>query len=241
MFNNNYMMENYHKNSLLGQLEENGIDLQSNTEGEYLPFGTLTGNIENSPFNTNKYQSDPVEIEQKIVKKRLNELDFNLFQEGNFININDNELSKDEKIQKIKKLIKKIDEKLYMLEDSEDKILIEKLNNEKSALNDALLLIEGKNKEIFTIQNEKVKEIADKIHIKDKIEKIENLFFKVFPLLKKSFLVKKALNKLVMLNESAKNLSSKQIPYGESEGTYNDFITYLSCANVIHAKLTKKM
>ena len=241
MFNNNYMMEKYHKNSLLGQLEENGIDLQNNTEGEYLPFGILTGNIENSPFNTNKYQNDPVEIEQKIVKKRLNELDFNLFQEGNFININDNELSKDEKIQKIKKLIKKIDEKLYMLEDSEDKILIEKLNNEKSALNDALLLIEGKNKEIFTIQNEKVKEIADKIHIKDKIEKIENLFFKVFPLLKKSFLVKKALNKLVMLNESAKNISSKQIPYGESEGTYNDFITYLSCANVIHAKLTKKM
>ena len=54
-------------------------------------------------------------------------------------------------------------------------------------------------------------------------------------------MVRHALNKLVMLNESAKELMTKKIPYGESEIRYNDFTAYLSCANVIHAKLTKKM
>ena len=34
---------------------------------------------------------------------------------------------------------------------------------------------------------------------------------------------------------------AKKIPYGEQELRYNDFTAYLSCANVIHAKLTKKM
>ena len=33
----------------------------------------------------------------------------------------------------------------------------------------------------------------------------------------------------------------EKIPYGESELRYSDFIAYLSCANVIHAKLTKKI
>ncbi len=236
------MVDKYTKNSLLGQLKKNGFELKGSTNGEYLPFGILTGNIENSPFAENQKQEDPIKKEQKIVKKRLNDFDFNIFQESNFLDIDDIELSKEEKISKIKKLIKKIDEKIFMLEDFEDRLLIEKLENEKQALLSTLsLLDENYVDENALSKNVQIKEIAQKIHIKDKIEKIEKIIFKICPALRKSFLVKKALNKLVMLNEVAKNLSSKQIPYGESEGRYNDFIAYLSCANVIHAKLTKKM
>lgn len=222
------MVEKYPKNSLLGQLEENGFYSNNSKNGELLPFGTLTSSVENSPFKEDNLKTDPVKIEKRIVKNRLNELDCNLFQEGNFIDIQDLDLSKEEKIKKIKNLIDKINEKLYMLEGSDDIVLIEKLKNEKSMLLNALMLLD--NKEFNGTSKDD-----------EKINGAEKIFFKIFPVLKKNYLVKKALSKLTMLNESAKKASISQIPYGESEGRYNDFVTYLSLANVIQAKLTKKM
>ncbi len=238
------MMDNYAKKSLLGQLEQSGILSNGQNAPEVLPFGMLTGNMtEPSPFIEN-----PIENKTKqntnIVQKRLNDLDLNIFQEGNFINIADEELTSNEKIKKIKSLIKKTDKKIYMLEDSDDKILKEKLLNEKEALTETLNLLEeglqNPNSIIFR-ENQNLRELAKKIKIEEKIKKMENFIFKFCPILYKSFLVRHALNKLVMLNENTKELMQKKIPYGESEIRYNDFIAYLSCANVIHAKLTKKM
>lgn len=239
------MADGYSKNSLLGQLEQKGILNEDSKNGEYLPFGILTGSSDMSPFNMPFEEKEEQKAEPKIIKKRLNDLDFNIFQEGSFLDIKDSELSPEEKIKKIKGMIKKTDEKIYMLEDSDDDIILKKLRDEREALFDALSILNGENSaspvsELIS-KNEAVKEIAGKMHLKDKIRKFEKIVFKFCPLLHKSFLVRKALNKLVMLNESAKNLCSKQIPYGESEGRYNDFIAYLSCANVIHAKLTKKI
>lgn len=229
------MMEKYSKNSLLGQLEKNGIVKNSNDGADYLPFGILTGNMEHSPFEGDKNSTDTIKQENKIIKTRLNELDNNLFASDTQINIEDKELTKSEKIKKIKGLIKKIDDKLFMLEDLDDKILVEKLKGEKEALNDALMLLCSKD------FNTEETSCDDSASIKKGLSNVEKIIFKIFPVLKKNFMVRKALNKLVMLNESANNLCSKQIPYGESEGRYNDFIACLSCANVIHAKLTKKI
>lgn len=239
------MMEKYPKNSLLGQLEENGLFSESETPAPtHLPFGVLTGNMDMSPFNPYVEENDTEEKkEAKFIKKRLNDLDANIFQEGNFLNIDDEELSKDEKVKKIRLLIKRLDEKIFMLEDSDDDMLLDKLKKEKEALNEAMNLLLGDEKELsdFIVQNPKVKEIAVKMHLKEKIRKVEKIIFKFCPVLHKSFLVRHALNKLVMLNESAKELMLKKIPYGEQEIRYSDFIAYLSCANVIHAKLTKKI
>lgn len=131
-----------------------------------------------------------------------------------------------------------------MLEDSDDEILLKKLNDEREVLIDSIRLLDSENENINPIKqnaNEAIEKIASKVHLGEKIKKIENFIFKFCPVLYKSFLVRKALNKLVMLNENAKELMLKKIPYGESELRYSDFIAYLSCANVIHAKLTKKI
>ena len=119
MDNNYYMMEKHTKNSLLGQLEQNGIINENNTEVEPLPFGILSKGLETSPFGSDEEETETKEDikDKKIIKKRLNDLDNNIFQDTNFININDEELSKEEKIKKIKALIKKLDEKIFMLED----------------------------------------------------------------------------------------------------------------------------
>lgn len=247
------MTENYQKNSLLGQLEKSGIiNDEKNSipqEGgaigvgeDFLPFGILTGGIETSPFNTNAIE-EKEQKETKIVQKRLNDLDLNIFQETGFIDINDDELSVNEKIKKIKSLIKKIENKIFMLEDSDDEMLLDKLKNEKEALIEALKLLEKDEIQnpISQNANATINKIENKIHIKEKLRKLEKFILKFCPLLHKSLMVRHALNKLVMLNESAKELMTKKIPYGESEIRYNDFTAYLSCANVIHAKLTKKM
>ena len=247
------MTENYQKNSLLGQLEKSGIiNDEKNSipqEGgaieageDFLPFGILTGGIETSPFNTNVIE-EKEQKETKIVQKRLNDLDLNIFQETGFIDINDDELSVNEKIKKIKSLIKKIENKIFMLEDSDDEMLLDKLKNEKEALIEALKLLEKDEIQnpISQNANATINKIENKIHIKEKLRKLEKFILKFCPLLHKSLMVRHALNKLVMLNESAKELMTKKIPYGESEIRYNDFTAYLSCANVIHAKLTKKM
>lgn len=247
------MTENYQKNSLLGQLEKSGIindeknsiPQEGNTIGageEFLPFGILTGGIETSPFNTNIIE-EKEQKETKIVQKRLNDLDLNIFQETGFIDINDDELSLNEKIKKIKSLIKKIENKIFMLEDSDDEMLLNKLKNEKEALIEALKLLEKDEIQnpISQNANATINKIENKIHIKEKLRKLEKIILKFCPLLHKSLMVRHALNKLIMLNESAKELMTKKIPYGESEIRYNDFTAYLSCANVIHAKLTKKM
>lgn len=247
------MTENYQKNSLLGQLEKSGIiNDEKNSipqeggaigaEEDFLPFGILTGGIETSPFNTNAIE-EKEQKETKIVQKRLNDLDLNIFQETGFIDINDDELSVNEKIKKIKSLIKKIENKIFMLEDSDDEMLLDKLKNEKEALIEALKLLEKDEIQnpISQNANATINKIENKIHIKEKLRKLEKFILKFCPLLHKSLMVRHALNKLVMLNESAKELMTKKIPYGESEIRYNDFTAYLSCANVIHAKLTKKM
>lgn len=247
------MTENYQKNSLLGQLEKSGIiNDEKNSipqeggaigaEEDFLPFGILTGGIETSPFNTNVIE-EKEQKETKIVQKRLNDLDLNIFQETGFIDINDDELSLNEKIKKIKSLIKKIENKIFMLEDSDDEMLLDKLKNEKEALIEALKLLEKDEIQnpISQNANATINKIENKIHIKEKLRKLEKFILKFCPLLHKSLMVRHALNKLVMLNESAKELMTKKIPYGESEIRYNDFTAYLSCANVIHAKLTKKM
>lgn len=65
--------------------------------------------------------------------------------------------------------------------------------------------------------------------------------YRYFPKLYKGFLIKKALNKLNTLNQTAAELVSKKIPYGESDERYNALIGYLSSANTIHAKLLKKI
>lgn len=247
------MTENYQKNSLLGQLEKSGIiNDEKNSipqEGgaigaseDFLPFGILTGGIETSPFNTNVIE-EKEQKETKIIQKRLNDLDLNIFQETGFIDINDDELSVNEKIKKIKSLIKKIENKIFMLEDSDDEMLLNKLKNEKEALIEALKLLEKDEIQnpISQNANATINKIENKIHIKEKLRKLEKIILKFCPLLHKSLMVRHALNKLVMLNESAKELMTKKIPYGESEIRYNDFTAYLSCANVIHAKLTKKM
>lgn len=65
--------------------------------------------------------------------------------------------------------------------------------------------------------------------------------YKYFPKIYKGFLIKKALNKLNALNITAKELVSKNIPYGESDERYNALIEYLSSANAIHTKLLKKI
>ncbi len=65
--------------------------------------------------------------------------------------------------------------------------------------------------------------------------------YKYFPKIYKSFLIKKALNKLNSLNKTTLELMSKKIPYGESDERYNALIEYLSSANTIHAKLLKKI
>lgn len=66
--------------------------------------------------------------------------------------------------------------------------------------------------------------------------------YKYFPKIYKSILVRRGLNKLIALNETAGELINlKTIPYGESDERYNALIEYLSSANSIHAKLIKKI
>ena len=109
------MVEKYQKNSLLGQLEQNGFYSNNDKNGEFLPFGSLTKDTENSPFIEDNSKTDPVKSEKKIIKNRLNELDSNLFREGSFIDIQDSELTKEEKAKKIKALINKIDDKIIII------------------------------------------------------------------------------------------------------------------------------
>ena len=218
-------MENkYPKKSLLDELKENGLLEKVEPNNTTLPFGNLT--------NSNKNEETKLPSpDLKIIKKRLNDVDFNFFQESNFLDIEDIDLTDDEKAEKIQKLIDKIDEKIYMLEDSVDEILLKKLNDEKEALNGALSLLGQKdfiNMRAFSIIGEKLK-LA------------ENIIFSSCPFLKKIYMIKNALNKLMMLNETTSELMSKRIPYGEQEGRYSDFIAYLNCANVINAKLRKKI
>ena len=53
--------------------------------------------------------------------------------------------------------------------------------------------------------------------------------------------MKKALNKLKMINQTASALILKKIPYGESEERYDALSDYISNANTIHAKLMKRI
>lgn len=80
------------------------------------------------------------------------------------------------------------------------------------------------------------------IHPKKKgMNKLENLFFKLFPRLYKARLVKDALSELSKLDENAKSLLDKTIPYGEAQLRYEDLIKYLSLTNEIQINLKKKI
>jgi len=186
-------MDKYSKNSLLGQLKESGIITSSEDESSqqgFLPFGILTGAMEQSPFVPieNPIQKDDViEPVRENTKKRLNELDGNFFNQTEYLN--------------------------------------------------------GDNVEFLEEENEKksIENINSKINFREKVKELEKIIFKICPKLHKNYLVRKALKRLIMLNENAKELMSKKIPYGESESRYSDFTAYLSSANLIHAKLTKKI
>lgn len=67
------------------------------------------------------------------------------------------------------------------------------------------------------------------------------ILYKYFPNIYKGYLMKKALNKLKMINQTASALILKKIPYGESEERYDALSDYISNANTIHAKLMKRI
>jgi len=70
---------------------------------------------------------------------------------------------------------------------------------------------------------------------------IGKILCRYFPKIYKGFLIKKALNKLKALNQTAAELVSKRIPYGESDKRYDALSDSISNANTIHAKLLKKI
>lgn len=67
------------------------------------------------------------------------------------------------------------------------------------------------------------------------------ILYKYFPNIYKGYLMKKALNKLKVINQTTAELISKKIPYGESEERYDELTGYISNANTIHAKLMKRI
>lgn len=69
---------------------------------------------------------------------------------------------------------------------------------------------------------------------------LENLFYKFFPRFYKAKIAKEAMLKLNELNLDARLLLDKTIPYGESEGRYEDLVKYLNYANEIQTRLEKK-
>ncbi len=88
------------------------------------------------------------------------------------------------------------------------------------------------------LQDDALKKAGDKFSGNNVLGKI---LYKYFPKIYKGFLIKKALNKLNALNQTAAELVSKKIPYGESEERYDELTGYISNANTIHAKLMKKI
>lgn len=74
-----------------------------------------------------------------------------------------------------------------------------------------------------------------------KNDKVENLFFKFFPKLRKAKMIKDSMARLETLNKDAKILLDKTIPYGESEMRYDDLIKYLNYANEIQTRLKRKI
>lgn len=88
------------------------------------------------------------------------------------------------------------------------------------------------------LQDSAIKKASDKFSGSNVFGKF---LYKYFPKLYKGFILKKGLKKLNMLNQTARDLLAKKIPYGESDERYNALIEYLSSANTIHAKLIKKI
>lgn len=67
------------------------------------------------------------------------------------------------------------------------------------------------------------------------------ILYKYFPKIYKGFLLKKSLNKLKAINQTAAELISKKIPYGESEERYNALINHITSANAIQARIVKRI
>lgn len=88
------------------------------------------------------------------------------------------------------------------------------------------------------LQDDAIKKAGDKFSGNNFFGKI---LYRYFPKIYKGFLIKKALNKLKGLNQTAADLVLKKIPYGESEERYDALSDYISNANTIHAKLMKKI
>ncbi len=206
---------------------------------------------------TNKLQNND-SAPKRIIQKRLNDFDFNILQDSAFVNIEDSELSDDEKVSKVTNLIKEIDRKLFLIKERDNSKLKEKLLSDREMLSSVLSrLNSNKNQGLAAINTElkeaingstfaflrKIRQILpdDKNFEGIPCKTLHKFLHKYFPKLYKGFLVKQALNKLKALNQTAGELLAKRIPYGESSQRYDALIEYLSSANTIHAKLIKKI
>ena len=88
------------------------------------------------------------------------------------------------------------------------------------------------------LQDSAIKKAGDKFSGSSAFGKF---IYRYFPNLYKGYLIKKALCKLKTLNQTANELVSTKIPYGESDERYDALIENISSANTIHAKLIKKI
>lgn len=245
-------MERPFQNSLLGQLKVLGFNEEINEDQNPLAIHIENFDIENSPFGNlhKKEAEDPIKKNEtkKVLQKRLNDYDFNILQSSTFVDIEDLELSDDEKIVKIQNLIKEIDKKLFLIEEREHSQFKDKLLEDRKLLSEILEKLKTARK-TTTMGEEIKKNLTSTTNIA--FEKLKSVLpetgslgaflYRFFPKIYKGILMKRALKKLNGLNQTAKELMNKKIPYGESDQRYDALIEYLSSANTIHAKLIKKI
>ena len=220
--------------------------------------GSETYNAPSPEFPQSSKLQNNDEAPKRIIQKRLNDFDFNILQDSAFVNIEDSELSDDEKISKVTNLIKEIDRKLFLIKERDNSKLKEKLLSDKEMLLGVLSRLNSNKNQGLAAINTELKEAINgstfallrsirQILPNDRdfdgyvYKALHKFMHKYFPKLYKGFLVKQALNKLMALNQTAGELLTKRIPYGESSQRYDALIEYLSSANTIHAKLLKKM
>lgn len=119
-----------------------------------------------------------------------------------------------------------------------DNPIKEKVEQTGEIFNDEVAQKRLNDLDLNILQDNALKKAGDEFSGNNILGKI---LYKYFPKIYKGFLIKKALNKLNALNQTAVELVSKKIPYGESEERYDELTGYISNANTIHAKLMKKI